>query len=796
VPDYHGGMTPNPISVVSRWKIFDNLRRSIVEPCLAALLLAGWFFLPGPAWYWTMATVLLLVLPVYAQAVISVLRTPDFRRIRSTLRSAAGDFAKSHLNVLLAITFLPHQALVMIDAIIRTIVRHHITHCRLLEWETAAEAESGAAARRLIDSYLEWTPWIALGLALVLAFVHPDVCPYAAPFLLLWACAPSVARWLSRGKCTPRTGVTASQQVLLRVSALRIWRYFAENGGAAENWLIPDNVQESACEPVHRISPTNLGLLLNARQAAYDFGYLTLPEFVASTERTLSVTGQLAKHHGHLYNWYDTLTLQPLDPPVISTVDSGNLAASLWALKQGCLSLLIQPIFPKSLWQGLFDHILVLREIDRRKTAPLEALARELGADGWKWLSRLEGVEREARELLAGSEEPFQSWVAALLKRITAVRELADALAPWLGILSHHVVCSATGTENSIEELTLDRLPILCDRVRRNLKSPDSDKLSDAMLRAAVTAENLQTTLRRLATEAERIVDGMDFQLLYDRRKKLLSVGYDVAAGRLDSARYGLLASESRMAAFIAIAKGDIPQDSWFHLGRAQTCWQGHRVLLSWTGTMFEYLMPTLRMKIHPRTILDQSARAAVAMQQTYGRRMRLPWGISESAYAATDGDGWYQYRAFGLPMAALKRANAMPRVIAPYATYLALATHPSRAIRNLRRIDKREWGGRYGLYEAVDFAGNRDGVAVRCWMAHHLAMSLMAIANCLLESPFQQRFHSEPQVMATELLLHEKVPRGLRIESEPYGESPAHVRPDLPDCSHVPAQSLPSQFS
>ncbi len=775
VPDDRGRPVPNPISLVSRWKIFDNLRRSLVDPCLLALLLAGWFFLPGRPWYWTAITVSLLVLPAYAHMLLALLRTRDVRQLPASTASAGADLARGHLNVLVTLTFLPHQALVMIDAIVRTIIRHRITGRRLLEWETAAEAESGKA-RRPADTYLALTPWIALGLAVALALVRPQACGYALPFLLVWAGAPSIARWLSREKVAPRVMITPVQKRFLRTSALHIWRYFQENSGPGENWLIPDNVQESAGK-AHRISPTNLGLLLNARLAACDIGCLTLAEFIASSEGTMAAMAMLPRHRGHFFNWYDTLTLQPLSPPLVSTVDSGNLAASLWTFKHGCLALAKKPILGEALWQGLQDHVRILRELDRVRARPLHLLTQNWGTDGWKWLTGLEAAAQAAQELSAVPAEPLRQWAAAFLERVSEVRALVETLVPWLSSIGEQAVRDLVGEPwTALAELTLDRVSVLADQFRGRLRSPQFDPLNEAMLRAAVAAENLESALLRLAADAGRIADEMDFRFLYDERKKLLSVGYDVANRRLEGARYGLLASEARTAAFVAVAKGDIPRDAWIHLGRAQTRCGGRRILLSWTGTMFEYLMPTLWMRHYPRTILEQSSRAAVDIQRAYGRRMRFLWGVSESAYSVTDADGFYQYRAFGLPSLALKRARTQPRVIAPYAAFLALAVHPIAAIHNLQRIRKRGWWGRYGLYEAVEFNEQDEPAAVRSWMAHHHAMSLMAITNCLCESQFQRLFHSEPQVIATELLLHEKVPVGFQVRQEPHCEPPVRL--------------------
>ena len=792
VPDSRGRVVPNPINVVSRWKIFDNLRRSLVDPCLFALLLAGWFILPGHAWYWTTITALLLVFPGHVQALISLFRIRDIRHLPATFEAIGADLTTGYLNALVTLTFLPHQALVMVDAIIRTIVRHRFTGRRLLEWETAAEAESGQGTRRPADRYLAWTPWMALGLAVALVFTRPEVCFYALPFLLVWAASPTIARWLSREKAPSRVVSHSQQKRFLHASAMQIWRYFHENSGPGENWLIPDNVQEDAADAAHRASPTNLGLLLNARQAAYEMGYLTLPEFVAATGHTLSTMASLPKHRGHFLNWYDTLSLQALTPPAVSTVDSGNLAVSLWTLKQGCLALSKQPIFGKSLWQGLLDHVGILRDLDHARTRDIYHLTQPWGTDGWKWLMGLAGLDAAVQPLLSGSSTSVVYWATALEERVAAVRALADALAPWHSALGDDAVRELIpDPEAYFAELNLDRVSVLADRFRGRLKPPQFSALNDAMLRAAMTAETLQTELARFAAEADHFVDEMDFRFLYDERRKLLAVGYDVAGQRLDTARYGLLASEARMAAFVAIAKGEIPQNSWFHLGRSQTSSGGWRVLLSWTGTMFEYLMPTLWMRNYPRTILEKSSRAAVEIQRAYGRKMRMPWGVSESAYSVTDRDGFYQYRAFGLPQIALKRARSAPRITAPYAAFLALAVHPAAAIRNLQRMRNRGWWGRYGLYEAVEFPEREKPNPVRCWMAHHQGMSLLAIANCLCESPFQRLFHSEPQVMATELLLHEKAPLGVRVQKEPYFKPPTSVQTATCTPGNVSAHSL-----
>jgi cyclic beta-1,2-glucan synthetase len=793
VPDYEGRMVPNPTSVISRWKIMDNLRRSLLDPALFFLLIAGWFFLPGPPWYWTAATLFFLLLPSYGQRLLAFLRVRSMQQFVDTAKGGARALAKDHFNVLLSLTFLTHQALVMVDAIIRTLVRHRITRRKLLEWETAAQAESGTNKKTPVDIYLACTPWIALALTLALAHFRVTAIPYAAPFLVLWASSRMVARWLSRRRAFESRGVKREHEQFLRTAALETWRYFREHSGPEENWLVPDNIQEEGSLVAHRASPTNIGMLLNSRQAALALGYVTLPEFVRATSGSLETVARLAKFRGHLLNWYDTQTLASLEPEFISTVDSGNVAASLWALAQGCTAMLREPVIGPPLWQGVTDHVVVLRSLHPEAAAPISALIEQLGSDNTKWagaIGRIQDLAVAAVESLAPAgerigQEDARWWATELKNRMAAIHELLWAFAPWLLSEAAAVREAAPQTGTAI---SLATAPVIAANITAALDEQDeitvagpdgvSQPLQERLAQVPTTARAMEQELRRLAAEAAAFVHQMDFRFLYNRRKKLLAIGYSIPERRVNPSCYDLLASEARTACFIAIAKGDIPQESWFHLGRTQTVYHRRRVLLSWTGTMFEYLMPALWMRTYPGTMIDQSMRSAVECQQIYARSRRIPWGISESGHCQTDAAGCYQYQAFGLPSLALKRLDSGQVVVAPYASFLALATHPYDAIRNLRRIREGGSTGRYGFYEALEFSqvsfGKPRPTIVKSWMAHHQAMILMSITNLLLRSRFQDFFHAEPQVIATELLLHEKVPAALRVEQEPDASKPA----------------------
>jgi cyclic beta-1,2-glucan synthetase len=627
VPDYYARLIPNPITLISQWKILDNLRRSLLEPGLILLLLSGWLWLPGRPEYWTAATILMWSVPVFSAAFFALLRIPH--RMRA-LPAWAGDSARSFrdnaLITMCGVIFLLHQALVSMDAIVRAVGRVLVTRKKMLEWETAAEAEAAVRPKSTVDIYLEWTPWISLGLATAIWFLRPQALPSAVPLLGLWAFSRPFSTWLDRRPRAGHSRLDTDDVQLMRESADRIWRFFHDWSSSSTNWLIPDSVRDDGAVEL-RISPTNLGMLLNARIAAVHLGVTPLAEFTFETRQTLDQVLRMPKHRGHLFNWIDVHSLEPLAPLFVSTVDSGNLAASLWTLKQAAIAF--------------------------------------------------------------AAESPVKRGVT---------KELA-------------------------------------------------------------------AELRAIADLCHRLVNEMDFRFLYQRRKKTLSVGYDVTAGKLEPASYNLLASEARMATFVSIAKGDISQESWFRLGRTHTQFRGEPVLLSWSGTMFEYLMPALWMRHYPDTIVDRSMKTAVSTQRDYGKRHGVPWGVSESAFPSGP-DGVYGYKAFGIPELALRRKDSRNLVISPYSTFLAAAVDPAAAVQNLRQMREYGWLGRYGFYEAIGYT--RTGAeAVRMWMAHHQGMSLLAIVNLLFDNPLRQYFHAEPQVLATELLLHERVPPGALADLE-----------------------------
>jgi cyclic beta-1,2-glucan synthetase len=774
VPDESGARVANPISLISRWKILDNLRRSLVEPATFLLLLFDWLVPGENALRWTLATVLILIIPSWFEFAFALVRAVVERKM-SIAREAVAAFYAGNFSVLLSVVFLAHQTLLSLDAVARALVRRNVTRERLLEWETAAQAELGTRLT-LLDRYLNWMPFVAAGLGVLVWLVRPHSLFAAIPILALWAGSKVVARWLNESPAVPGDDLSWQDTLFLRRAALYTWRYFAEFCTEEHHWLVPDNVQEQPPAVAARISPTNLGLLLNARQVAVELGYLTVPDLTILTQQTLTTVSRLAKHRGHLLNWCDTHTLAPLAPLIVSSVDSGNLLASLWTLQQGCLDRLRQPLGPPCLAEGLLDHLRVLAEakaFPRKQLAQCEAKLRE---KSWL-LSILELREEDLEDYFASGQSAHTAdthWFCQQAQlQLRKIRQMTSSYEPWW-LPEFAPLREGLGLNAKfMGRVPLQHLPDLireleaaADRLLSSIseeRRPLCERFRTLLLEARSNAASLIENLRQLSAQAGALADAMDFSFLLDPHRKLMSVGFDAESKQLQNSCYDLLATESRTAVFVAIAKEDIPQDCWFRLGRGHTLADGRPVLLSWTGTMFEYLMPTLWMRSYPNTLLDRSQVAAVHSQQAYGTRRRVPWGISESAYFKLDGLGNYQYQAFGLPQLSLMRRESNPLVISPYSTFLALSVDRQGSLRNLRHMEALGWFGSRGFYESADYTAvggrfrSRRCQIVRCWMAHHQGMSLLSMGNLLCNNVVQRWFRADRRVQATELLLQEK---------------------------------------
>ena len=766
VPDEFGRSVPNPISTISRWKILDNLRRSLIEPVTFLLFIFGWFFLPGGPVYWTIATLIVLLLPGFVQFGFNASRALlDLSIV--TAKNALSTFAASFGITVLNLIFLPHHMLLSFDAIVRSLNRTLISGRNLLDWETAAQAEAGTT-RSSLDRYLSLSPVLALSFAAALAWTRPHALLAAAPVLVLWALAPVAAFWLDAPPRRIEGPLSHADQSFLKRHALHIWRFFSEFGGEQNHWLIPDNVEEQGLLQVRTLSPTNLGMLFNSRQAAYEFGFITLPEFAVQTLGTLDTYNRLEKQRGHIYNWYNMETLRPIAPLIVSAVDSGNLAASLYTLHTGALDLLKRPLLSADAFTAI-DHMLEVPSNRHQKKSATHAGSLPIR-------SRIERL-LDAPPLDESAQQP--DWPAQeARRRRDALACFVEQYTPWL-LPRFAPLFEYFGGDSTKEGVEADlknkegEVPTLQTAVQyvgvlerriadtpvahaeASSLSPLAAELGPLLSSAKANLARLEADIASIAARAERYAEDMDFSFLLVESRQLLSIAYDGTTGELHPSCYDLLASEARIASLLAIAKGDIPQQAWFRLGRSHVLVKGRAALLSWTGTMFEYMMPALWMRTYPDTLIARSLQSAVHIQRDYTRN--IPWGISESGFAQTDDSGRYRYQAWGIPELALKYGAEDGPVISPYSTFLALPLLRNDALANLRRMAAMGWTGAYGFYEAADFTEGKQPQLVRSWMAHHQGMSLLAVTNLLHDSIVQHWFHANPRVRATELLLHEK---------------------------------------
>ena len=795
VPDESGKYVRNPISTISRWKILDNLRRSLVEPATMVLLVAGWLGLPGGALYWTLVTLFILFVPPFLQLLFGLGRSL-FIEQEGAAQDVFGGFQQSIFTTLLTLAFLPHQTMMAIDAIVRAMVRRFVTGRRLLEWETAAEAESSLRRTSTVDRYLTFTPILSAMLALVVAVLHPMSLFAAAPILILWGFENDVTRWLNKPPREPRQQLHREDDLFLREYALRVWRFFHEFGGARHNYLIPDNVEEDGLFEAARVSPTNLGLLFNARQAACEFGFLTVPEYAELMRASYATLAKLPLFRGHLYNWYTTDTLEPLEPITVSSVDSGNLVASLYTVRTGTLDLLRRPLLEPRLFAGFKTHLRLLQSL-KNVPEPLTHLRPpEDAADPDTWIAWILAPETHAAfadtpPYTDPSLDEVAWWSNETRARLLAMANLVRNYVPWRdpayaplrGIL-HELLAGDTAFARLATPPDASPMPpleeapalagALAQRLSRPRLMPESAETAALLeqLRLEVVAARdrlraLVESLHLISSEAARLADQTDFAFLVNKDRLLLSIGYEFSTGKIHWACYDMLASEARIATYIAVARGELSQQGWFKMSRVQTQAFGCTVLLSWTGTMFEYLMPALWMRSYPETLVSKSIQGAVEIQRSFARANNLPvWGTSESGYAAKTDQGHYHYQAFGIPQIALKWDATAGPVVSPYSTFLALNAEPAASIRNLRRMADEGWTGVYGFYEAIDFTGPRPE-AVREWMAHHQGMCILGLLNLLEDNAVQRWFYANTQMRSVELLLHEKPMREAALKSQ-----------------------------
>ena len=806
VPGADGCRRKNPLSLLSRWKILDNLRRSLTAPALVLLLLVGWT-VPASAWFWTLAVCGIILLPSVIAAVLNVLQKPMNLSLRQHLVAVMELLPKHFAQAVFALVCLPHEAFYSLNAVTKTTWRTLVTHRGLLEWEPSGE-ETGKDRMDLVGSYqtMWFGPFLAVATALAIAAVTPSVLLKTWPVLGLWFLSPALAWWLGQPLTRRTERLTEAQTLFLRRIARKTWRFFETFVGPEDNYLPPDNFQEQPEAVIaHRTSPTNMGLALLANLSAFDFGFLSCGQMMDRTSRALKSMKRMDRYEGHFFNWYDTRTLQPLMPRYVSSVDSGNLAGHLLTLRAGLLALTEERILSPRLFESLNDALgIALRELpgDLPATATfrMDSLRRDVAEIAINPPDTLTATRQCLDRLMASvaavadsrdfqttdPDNPLQWWLQAFVGQCRDVLDELDLLTPW-----------AASTQEFPEELSfLDKIPTLggLDALEARFglvaTAAQTAEMRDMINHACRQVRSRMERLNALAQECDALAR-MEYGFLYDETRHLLAIGYNVDERRRDQSFYDLLASEARFATFVAIAQGQLPQESWFAFGRLLTSAGGEPILLSWSGSMFEYMMPNLVMPSYANTLLDETCKAAVARQIDYGRENGVPWGISECGYNSIDAHRNYQYRAFGVPGLGLKRGLTEDLVIAPYATALALQVAPHEACNNLERLAKEGLEACYGMFEAVDYTPSRlprgqKSAVVRSFMAHHQGMTLLALAEKLLGRPMQRRFQSDVRFLATLPLLQERIPQSapffahtteLAERHQPVGATTASMR-------------------
>ncbi len=814
VPGSDARRIANPLSVLSQWKIFDNLRRSLVPIALLLFLLGSWLFEPEPGGIGLLLVLGIVTLPGLLAALVSAVRKPNDLPWKLHLHGVAVSGSRQLGQIFLTLAFLPYDAFISLDAISKTLVRLLVTHKRLLEWQTSSDSERTSRADLAGFYATMWVaPSLALAAGLFIVFRQPSQLAFALPLLLVWLAAPWIAWWISQPIASVTPELTSEQLVFLRRTARMTWHFFDTFVCALENWLPPDNFQEIPTPTIAtRTSPTNMGLALLANLAARDLGYLSVGGLIERTQATLATMQRLDRHHGHFYNWYETRTLKPLLPLYISSVDSGNLAGHLLTLAAGLREQADAAIFTPHIFAGLRDTVKVLQDLvpENKLLAELDTEMAPAPASLDAAFALLQNATTQSTRIAAAlvkEEQEISRWAQILQRDCEAHLAELRFLAPWLAlptlipIYRGETVLTSKAESGKWQAEVSQSLPMPAPtRAEENFVQPDqartlrefsrldqsldplvdgNGELARCLCEAGDHARQRLLALEALARQCDELA-AMDFAFLFNPARNLFSTGFNVTERRFDTGYYDLLASEARLCSYVGIALGQVPQDHWFSMGRLLVNSGGEPILISWSGSMFEYLMPLLVMPGYENTLLGHTCQAAVRQQIEYGKLRGVPWGISESGYNRTDVQLNYQYRAFGVPGLGLKRGLAEDLVIAPYATVMALMVSPVEACENLERLAAEGRAGIYGFYEAVDYTPTRlppdeTSATIKSFMAHHQGMSLLALVNVLHGCPMPRRFLACPLLKAADLLLQERVPKiaaGVFIEDLKLEES------------------------
>lgn len=792
----------NPLSLLSVWKITDNLRRSLIPIALLLIFLAGWTILLNPA-FWTLVVLGIIFLPTILHFIWQVFKKPSDVLFIQHLIFTSRSLKDNLLQHIIDLICLPYEAYINAHAIFITHWRIFISRKNLLQWNPYSNYQY--ENKTVTNAYIKmwFAPFLSVVSFLYVSVYYPFTLVIAFPFLLSWLAAPFIAWYVSLPVPEKKIELSVPQNLYLRRLARKIWWFFETFVGVEDNWLPPDNYQEHPVERIaHRTSPTNVGLCLLANLTARDFGYITNSVLIERTTNTVNTLMKLEKFNGHLYNWYDTVSLIPLPPKYISTVDSGNFVGHILILNQGLLTIPDEKIIPEKLFEGLLDTLEIL--IDKTGDASaLKKFKQQLEnafpskVDSLPSLkSYLDELDISFRKILVeldlNPENEDDWWAEKVTEQLNNMKRDVSIFFSWLSLLpipekfQHlfpHLPTSPSLDEVAkIEELLLEEITACFYTGNSATENEWLNRFRACITESARYAKEMLWRIKQLVIKCTEL-SKIEYDFLYDKTQHLLSIGYNVDEHRRDNSFYDLLASEARVTTFIAIAQGKLPQQSWFALGRQLTNHGATPILLSWSGSMFEYLMPLLGMPSYENTLLDQTNKAIVQKQIEYGKKRGVPWGISESGYNLLDANLNYQYRGFGIPGVGFKRGLGEDLVIAPYATIMALMVAPEHAYDNLVALEEAGFEGRYGFYEAIDYTQSRlprrtTHAVIRSFMAHHQGMSFLSISYLLLNKPLQKRFEADLQMRSALLLLQERIPRITTFYSPTIHESDISVTP------------------
>ena len=830
---------------IDRWKMIDNLLRAMLAPSLLFIFFFGIISMPDLVGLWMLILLLSLGIPVLTSIARSAIQTLGGESIGAAFHPMRWSFVRWAL----AIAFLPYEAYNALDAVLTTLYRLFISHRNLLQWTTAAQTARLFGLQ--VYRNTAWLRFIASTFVVIIlaAAIQLDhtltgsglspALAFSIPLLLLWVFSPIIAQWIDQPIKQRTKPLSTDQIILFRQVARRTWGFFERFVGPEDHWLPPDHYQEAPVGIIaHHTSPSNIGLLLTSTLAAYDLGYLDQLGLATRLSITMDTLEQLDRFHGHFLNWYDTLTLQPLKPRYISTVDSGNLAASLIVTAQACKSMPKERIFRWDLWQGYLDTLSNLTEIlSEMQKAEHNSLVQEIShkiakmneeilavrIEPNRWFALFQTVNglfwpdlsKRLIELIEAGSAAFDLEALRKLQEVAgqverhhlAIQRTLAEMVPWihlleqvpvlfnempfvqrlnalrdnlpynphLGQINTYATAGLTSNAELRNLLNENQLIAVSNSDQESNAKEWLDAMDQALTQATTNADALLNKYNQSAMRAERFVMEMDFRFLYSPQRRVFHLGFNLDTGQLDDNYYDLLASEARIASIIALAKGDVPQSHWLQLSRPLTRVEGTYVLLSWSATMFEYLMPTLFLRSYSGTLLADSAQGAVLHQIAYGKLKGVPWGISESGYYLLDANQNYQYRAFGVPGLGFKRGLGDDLVVAPYASLMAINYNPHAVAQNLTSLMEHNSFGLYGQYESIDFTADRllvgdTSSVVREYMAHHQGMILMALVNYFYKNKMVRRMHNDPRIQSVELLLQEQIPLAAPLQN-PYAE-------------------------